>query len=882
MTLHSFYTKYKEIVILGIVLGVSGVLHGYNMFYYPYFENDEATYLAQAWSFISEGKLAPYTYWYDHAPVGWLFASVWVFLTGGLFTFGFSLNSARIFMLLIHLVSTFLLYRVTRKITGTDLSAFIASLFFIVSPLAIYFQRRFLLDNIMTFWVLLSLYFILYARNRLLLYFASALAFGIAVLTKENAIFFTPVFVGLLISRVDKHHKAVVVVKWVVVTGMVISLYPLYALLKKEFFPVGSIFSPPGDHVSLLGTLLFQSSRGANLPFWDQGSDFIMNMKYWFGRDELFMSLGVVGFFAVMFQAAFNKASRIIFLLTFSILAFLASGKLVINFYVIPLIPFFAMCIGHVVDQQLKYLKSLNNYLYIPLLAVFLGIVFNFYFQSNNLKIALFSDETTNQVRALEWTKRNIGKNEFIAIDYFGNLDLTNSRYVGDPKFSNADWFWKVQFDPEIKENKLQGDSQNIDYIMLTAEMHRSIVGIPNNESLILKALKNSSLVYFSSDDPVSEFELSTYPKSHPNGNWVAIFKQNTLDENLSSSWELYKDKFVLDSGMVGNVGSHVVSGRDQSIALLRAAMASDQKAFDKVYEWTKENLLLDDKNLFATSIDRDDETIANKGTTTLTDQDIAFALLLAYRNWEEDQYLKEAEKIIGDMWKHETVVVNKKRYLVAGDWTAGKSTKYTINPSYLSPYVYKLFAIYDSKNNWAEIASTSYEILTACTTSKLGVKNGIVLPPSWCDLSSSGIVSESTKMGKRSTDYSVDTSKVFMNLALDYTIHKDKRALSYLQRIGLFSNEWSRNRKILTSYTHAGNEAADTETVSHYASLLAFFAVTNNKIADQIYNEKILTAASVNMDGYYWGDRDNNIEQYLAWLGVCLYFDKLPNSLKN
>lgn len=879
MTLRNLYSKYKEIFILGFVLGISLVFHGYNMFNYPYFENDEATYLAQAWSFLSEGKLAPYTYWYDHAPVGWLFSSVWILLTGGLFTFGFSLNSARIFMLVIHLASTFFLYRITKRITGTDLSAFITSLFFVISPLAIYFQRRFLLDNLMTFWILLSLYLILYARNRLISYFASAIAFGIAVLTKENAIFFMPIFVGLVISSVHKSHRIVVIAKWIIVTGMIISLYPLYALLKNELFPPGSFFSPPGEHVSLLGTLLFQSSRGANLPFWDTGSDFIVNMKYWFSRDGMFMTLGVIGFFAVMFQAAFNKASRIVFFLTLSILAFLASGKLVINFYVVPLIPFFAMCIGYIVDQQLKFFKGINRYLYVSLLLIFLGVVLQFYFNSNNLRIALFTDETTNQVKAIEWTKRNIEKNKFIAIDYYGNLDLVSSRYIGDPKFTNADWFWKVQFDPEIKEDKLQSNSANIDYIMLTAEMYRSIIGIPNNESLILKALRNSSLVYFSSDDSVSEFELSTYPKSHPNGNWVAIFKQNTLDENLSSSWELYKEKFILDSGMIVSPSSSI-SGKDQSIALMRAVMAQDKDAFDSIYSWTKRNLLLKDKKLFATSIDVEDELSRNFGTTTLTDQEIAFALLLAYREWNSEEYLTEAKAIIADIWKHETVTISGKRYIVAGDWTAGNLSRYTINPSYYSPLTYKLFSEYDRDNNWLQIVDTSYDMLIRCTTSSLQVKNAINLPPTWCDISNKGVVAESVKMGKRSADYSQDTSRLFLSLGLDYAATKDVRAQSYMKSVRFFSDEWSKNKRISNAYTHSGQPLSKDESLSHYAALLAMFAVSDKSVADQMYADKILSQASVNKDGYYWGNKDSNIEQYFAWLGVNLYFNRIPGSL--
>jgi hypothetical protein len=33
---------------------------------------DEGTYTAQAWAVLHLGRLAPYTYWYDHPPLGWI------------------------------------------------------------------------------------------------------------------------------------------------------------------------------------------------------------------------------------------------------------------------------------------------------------------------------------------------------------------------------------------------------------------------------------------------------------------------------------------------------------------------------------------------------------------------------------------------------------------------------------------------------------------------------------------------------------------------------------------------------------------------------------------------------------------------------------------
>ena len=61
------------LVPLALVLALVAVLYGVNLHGYPEFINDdEGTYFAQAWTVANKGLVAPYTYWYDHPPVGWI------------------------------------------------------------------------------------------------------------------------------------------------------------------------------------------------------------------------------------------------------------------------------------------------------------------------------------------------------------------------------------------------------------------------------------------------------------------------------------------------------------------------------------------------------------------------------------------------------------------------------------------------------------------------------------------------------------------------------------------------------------------------------------------------------------------------------------------
>src|SRR5512146_2825778 len=76
------------ILILALI-GIGLITHGLHMFHYPAFTllDDEGIYTSQAWAIIREHTLTPYTYFYDHAPLGWILLAGWMWLTGGVRTF---------------------------------------------------------------------------------------------------------------------------------------------------------------------------------------------------------------------------------------------------------------------------------------------------------------------------------------------------------------------------------------------------------------------------------------------------------------------------------------------------------------------------------------------------------------------------------------------------------------------------------------------------------------------------------------------------------------------------------------------------------------------------------------------------------------------------
>ena len=107
---------------------------------YPRFYEDEGIYVSQAWAVDNLHELAPYAYWYDHPPLGWILLAVWAKLVP---TFGASLYSiaaARTFILAILITSAGLLYLVARRLGLRRVFAAFAVLLFGLSPLVVHFQ----------------------------------------------------------------------------------------------------------------------------------------------------------------------------------------------------------------------------------------------------------------------------------------------------------------------------------------------------------------------------------------------------------------------------------------------------------------------------------------------------------------------------------------------------------------------------------------------------------------------------------------------------------------------------------------------------------------------------------------------------------------------
>ena len=508
-----------ERVLLLVSLLTGAIAHGYHLFLYPLYITDEGIYMEQAWSVLREGQLSPYTYVYDHAPAGWLVIAAWVSVLPHQFQiFGNAINTGRVLMLLVHVASTFLLFQSTRRLSGSLIAAVVACFLFNLSPLAVYYQRQVLLDNLMVFWLLLSLYLATSDNRRILTPLFSGLALGVSVLTKENAIFFVP-FIGYLLYgkiRQQRNYRFVLSF-WLFAELSIISLYFLYAVLKNELLPSHLNFNlstPPADHVSLLYTIWWQLHRSQG-GILDLHSNFwTFSLGAWLPKDTFILAGGAV---ATLINLVYGLRDRrrhrgelVASLLALSYAFYLVRGSVMLEFYVVPLVPFLALNIGMLVSRILhsvvpasRRVPFLSGIARSAILAVSFAVLllptggyvlvhdqYGKVVPHDLYKLPL----TPLQDEQLAFIRHNIPPDARIVMDD----DLWVQLHDVQPYYTRAHSHWKAAGDPTVRDKLFARNWQNIDYIVMSNKM---LIAMQQNntdggENYILEALQHARPIW--------------------------------------------------------------------------------------------------------------------------------------------------------------------------------------------------------------------------------------------------------------------------------------------------------------------------------------------------------------------------------------------------
>jgi hypothetical protein len=162
---------------------------------------------------------------------------------------------------------------------------------------------------------------------------------------------------------------------------------------------------------------------------------------------------------------------------------------------------------------------------------------------------------------------------------------------------------------------------------------------------------------------------------------------------------------------------------------MLIAVYMGDHTLFDNLWKYSQ--LHLDGNGLMNWSISADGKSTPGMGAATDADEDIAWALAMADKQWGSSgglNYLNLAKTQIAAIWNHE---VYDSKLAGPGDGWGPTNLYNNINISYFAPAYYRLFKQLDGSHAWEAVTQTVYDtIANTLISSNKNMTNGLV--PGW------------------------------------------------------------------------------------------------------------------------------------------------------
>jgi endo-1,4-beta-D-glucanase Y len=212
------------------------------------------------------------------------------------------------------------------------------------------------------------------------------------------------------------------------------------------------------------------------------------------------------------------------------------------------------------------------------------------------------------------------------------------------------------------------------------------------------------------------------------------------------------------------------------------AVAMGEQELFDDFWRYSQK--FLDENGLMHWYINAAGTQVLGAGAATDSDEDMAWALIMADRQWGgsgalDKPYIELARAQIQRIWDHE-VDHQRGDLLLPGDqWSEP-----VFNPSYFAPNQYRLFGEVTGKTaEWNRVIDTGYATLEKCLNEKSGnADNG--LAPAWCN-------PDGTPYTNRGAyNYQYDSARLPFRIGQDYCYNGEPRALEYLKKVsGFFAN---------------------------------------------------------------------------------------------
>ena len=232
---------------------------------------------------------------------------------------------------------------------------------------------------------------------------------------------------------------------------------------------------------------------------------------------------------------------------------------------------------------------------------------------------------------------------------------------------------------------------------------------------------------------------------------------------------------------------------------------------------------------------------------------------------------------LLADIWNEEVTVINGRPYLAANNIENDFPGEIAVNPSYFSPYAYRIFSEVDPDRDWIGLVDTSYEVLKKSMSSNLDASSSAFLPPNWIGIDpTNGEIVVLNNADGLNTNYSYDALRVPWRMALDWKWYGEPRAREILSIMNFLNDEWGEHGSLSTEYSHDGRRLTQAESPAMYGGSLGVLMITDAEQAQAMYENKLQSL--YDPDKSSWKTTLSYYDDNWAWFGIALYHDQLSN----
>src|SRR6185437_75558 len=258
------------------------------------------------------------------------------------------------------------------------------------------------------------------------------------------------------------------------------------------------------------------------------------------------------------------------------------------------------------------------------------------------------------------------------------------------------------------------------------------------------------------------------YPQGHalPHCSFPAY---NT--DTVETAYTNWKAKFFVGNTVIRPENGNDTVSEGIGYGMLIGVFMNDQPMFDTLWSYAKSHF--DGNHLMTWCIPSPQSgSCSGGGSATDGDEDMAYALLMASKQWTGGTYASDAMTLIGNIFAHEV----SGNILEGGD---GFNNANQLDPSYFAPSYYRAFAAVDGGHDWMGVLNECYTVLAAAAGSDGLVANWVT--------PSGAATSRSSSTSNIDPYFGYDACRTPFRVGMDYCLNGDPRGQTYAQLISAF-----------------------------------------------------------------------------------------------